>query len=122
MVLTPINMNNSIENADLTSEKLNLETGLIPWKQLQRFFATGQAISVATELDLVEVANAFSEDDKTQVETWLIQNKVSKVSDQQAINWIESDIEVWAVIVKPWVLVQETISSESSYIPGSTKS
>jgi hypothetical protein len=115
-------MNNSIENADLTSEKLNLETGLIPWKQLQRFFATGQAISVATELDLVEVANAFSEDDKTQVETWLIQNKVSKVSDQQAINWIESDIEVWAVIVKPWVLVQETISSESSYIPGSTKS
>lgn len=112
MVLTPRNMNHSIDNADLASDKLNLETGLIPWKQLQRFFASGQAISVTTELDLVEVAHAFSEDDKTQVETWLTQNKVSKVSDEQAINWIESEVEVWAIVVKPWVLVQETISSK----------
>jgi hypothetical protein len=89
------------------AEKLNLETGLIPWNQLQRFFASGQAIIVATDLDLVEVAQAFSIDDKTQVEAWLKQNKVTKVSDQQAINWINSNIEVWAVVVKPWVLVQE---------------
>ena len=96
-------MNHLTENA----KKINLETGLIPWNQLQRFFASGQAISVSTELDLVEVAQAFSKDEKTQVEAWLKQNKVTKVSDQQAINWINSNIEVWAVVVKPWVLVQE---------------
>ncbi len=105
-------MNHSIENANLASEKLNLETGLIPWKQLQRFFASGQAIAVTNELDLVEVAHAISNDDKTLVESWLTQSKISKVSDQQAINWIKSDIEVWAIVIKPWVLVQETMPSE----------
>ena len=115
-------MNDLLQNTDLTSEKLNLETGLIPWKQLQRFFASGQVISVATELDLVEVAYAFSEDDKTQVEVWLAQNKVSKVSDQQAINWIESDVDVWAVVVKPWVLVQKTAPLLGGLSPGAATS
>ena len=64
-------------------------------------------VFIASTLDLVEVAQAFSKDEKTQVEAWLKQNKVTKVSDQQAINWINSNIEVWAVVVKPWVLVQE---------------
>jgi hypothetical protein len=34
-------------------------------------------------------------------------NQLALVSDQQASNWFETDKEVWAVVVKPWILVQE---------------
>ena len=46
----------------LEKAKVNLETSQIAWKELQRFFAAGLAISVAAELDLVEVAFQFSVD------------------------------------------------------------
>ena len=37
---------------------------------------------------------------------WIKQNKVAPVSDQQALKWYEDDTIVWAVVVKPWILVQ----------------
>lgn len=93
---------------DLGREKVNLETSQIPWQQLQRFFAKGEVLFVAPELDLVDVAYQFSQDNKAQVAQWLAENKLAKVSDAQAIRWIESDALVWAVVVKPWLLVQDS--------------
>ena len=43
----------------LTKDKVNLETSKIAWQELQRFFASGAAVFVASELDLVEVAHQF---------------------------------------------------------------
>jgi len=90
----------------LEKAKVNLETSQIAWKELQRFFAAGLAISVAAELDLVEVAFQFSVDNKTQVEQWLKAGLVAPVADQQASDWYQNDSEVWAVVIRPWVLVQ----------------
>jgi hypothetical protein len=87
--------------------KVNLETSHIAWKELQRFFASGVAVAVKPELDLVEVAFQLSEDNKSQVERWLVTGKVGKVSDEQAVAWIEADAQMWAVVVSPWVLVQQ---------------
>ncbi|MDP3330436.1 MAG: DUF2288 domain-containing protein, partial [Methylococcaceae bacterium] len=92
---------------DLSKEKVNLETSQIAWKELQRFFANGSAVFVAPDLDLVEVAYQFSIDNKDQVAEWLQNSQVGLVSDQQALTWLESNTEVWAVVVKPWILVQE---------------
>ena len=86
--------------------KMNLETSRIAWKELQRFFASGVAVAVDGGLDLVEVAFQFSQDNKGQVERWLIEGKVVRVSDAQAQTWLEADAEMWAVVVSPWVLVQ----------------
>ncbi len=86
--------------------KVNLETSRIAWKDLQRFFASGVAVAVDAELDLVEVAYQFSKDNKAQVERWLLTGKVGKVSDTQAVAWVEANAEMWAVVVSPWVLVQ----------------
>lgn len=86
--------------------KVNLETSRIAWKELQRFFASGVAVMVDAELDLVEVAYQFSRDNKAQVERWLLTKKVGKVSDEQAEAWVEADAVMWAVVVSPWVLVQ----------------
>ena len=92
---------------DIAKEKVNLETSKIAWKELQRFFANGAAVFVSPDLDLVEVAHQFSIDNKDQVALWLQNDQVGLVSDQQALNWFEADAEVWAVVVKPWILVQE---------------
>jgi len=92
---------------DLAREKVNLETSQIAWKELQRFFASGSAVFVAPALDLVEVAYQFSIDNKDQVASWMQNNQLALVSDQQAIAWLEEDADVWAVVVKPWILVQK---------------
>lgn len=91
---------------DLIREKVNLETSQIPWRELQRFFASGSAVAVSSELDLVEVAYQFSVDNKNLVAQWLTENKLGKVTDEQAKAWFESDALVWAVVVKPWLLAQ----------------
>lgn len=100
-------MDNSQNDLTNTAEKINLETASIPWTELQRFFASGQTIYISSDLDLIQVAEAFCNDDKTRVESWLNQGQVGKVADQQAAAWIESDARVWSVVVKPWVLVQQ---------------
>lgn len=91
----------------MSKKEINLETSQIPWHELQRFFASGMAIYIAEEIDLVEAAYQFSIDNKSQVEQWLKQEKVAPVSDQQALKWYEENTTVWSVVVKPWVLVQE---------------
>lgn len=91
---------------ELEKAKVNLETSKIPWRELQRFFAAGLAIAVESELDLVDVAYEFSVDNKTLVEQWLAQGKIGHVNDAQAGDWFDRDADVWAVVVKPWILVQ----------------
>ncbi len=91
----------------MNKKEINLETSQIPWHELQRFFASGLAISVDSSIDLVEVAHQFSLDNKAQVEQWLLNKQVAPVSDQQALQWFENKVSVWAVVIKPWILVQD---------------
>jgi hypothetical protein len=91
---------------ELVRTKLNLETARIAWKDLQRFFASGAAIFVSEELDLIEVAFQFSEDNRQQFEQWMAADQVARVSDEQAQAWFDADAEMWAVVVSPYVLLQ----------------
>lgn len=101
-----VNKQSPEQDAGLIREKVNLETAQRPWRELQRYFAGGLAVDVAADLDLVDVAFQFARDNKIQVEQWLAAGKVAKVNDQQAKAWYEDDVRVWAVVVKPWILVQ----------------
>ena len=87
--------------------KVNMETSRIHWKELQRFFASGVTIVVSPELDLVEVAFQMHNDNKVKIESWLVSGELAKVSDTQAAAWLAADLETWAVVVSPWVLIQE---------------
>jgi len=91
----------------LLHAKLNLETSQIAWSELLRYFAGGLVIVVGSDLDLVDVAARFAIDDKTTVEQWLNAGKLAKATDQQASGWLEADTLLWAVVARPWVLVQE---------------
>jgi hypothetical protein len=92
---------------DILRARLNSETARIAWKELLRFFAAGTVIAVSEELDLVEVAIHISNDNKSQIEQWMIEKRVDPVSDAQAKSWLEADASLWAVVVRPWILVQQ---------------
>lgn len=78
----------------------------MPWRDMQRYFASGAALYVAPGLDLVEVAFQMSEDNATLIGQWMADGQFGKVSDEQARVWYEADAMLWAVVVSPWVLVQ----------------
>ena len=87
--------------------KLTLETAKMAWAELERFFASGALIAVSKDLDLVDVAVRFANDDRPVVAKWLAEGRVAQVTDAQALVWHETDISLWTVVVKPWILVQE---------------
>ena len=64
-------------------------------------------VKVAAELDLVEVAAAMAEDDKAKFTHWLQTGQVARADTADAIHWHETQAEFWAIVVAPWVLVQE---------------
>jgi hypothetical protein len=94
------------DNEEIYRAKINLETSRIAWKELQVFFASGATIFVGGGLDLVEVAVQISRDNKAQVAQWLEAGQIARVSDEQALAWYEADADVWAVVARPYVLVQ----------------
>ena len=87
--------------------KIISETAKIPWLELQLFFAAGKLIWVATELDLVEVAWVIQQDDVQRVRAWTEQGELAPANDDQARRWVAENSLLWAVTIKPWVLVQE---------------
>ncbi len=86
--------------------KVNLETAQMPWREMQRYFASGAALYVAPGLDLVEVAFQMSEDNAALIGQWMGAGQLGRVVDEQARDWFEADAMLWAVVVSPWVLVQ----------------
>jgi hypothetical protein len=56
---------------------------------------------------LVDVAFHISEDNKAQVSAWMGASQLARVSDEQAKTWFERDADVWAVVISPYVLIQE---------------
>ncbi|HSX52178.1 MAG TPA: DUF2288 domain-containing protein [Cellvibrio sp.] len=85
---------------------INLQTAQIHWHELQRFFASGNAIAVDASLDLTHVAAQIVADNATQIKEWMDNGLVDAVKDSQAQHWYEQNALVWAVVIKPWVLVQ----------------
>jgi len=75
------------EDEENLYSRLNYETAEIPWSELQ----------------MVQI----SSDNKGLVESWMATGQVKNVTDDQAKTWLEANTTLWAVVVKPWVLVQE---------------
>ncbi|PKM21941.1 MAG: DUF2288 domain-containing protein [Gammaproteobacteria bacterium HGW-Gammaproteobacteria-14] len=86
---------------------LNGETGKIGWHDLQPWFAKGDTLCVAPGVDLVAVAAALAADDSVAVKRWLDAGQLGPVPVDQASAWFATKAEVWAVVVLPWILVQQ---------------
>lgn len=105
---------NKTSDIDVLRANINNETSQIQWHELQRFFAGGWLIYVSSNTNLLDVAVAFSLDDKEEVSRWLTSGEVAKVSDEQAKQWHEEDAAFWANVIKPWVLIQPINQSDAS--------
>ncbi len=92
-------------------EKLLGETARVTWLELERLFAAGCVIRVGPELDLIEVGRVFAEDDSHQLRQWMQAEQAGYLDDQTAARWAcDEQAKLWAVVVRPWVLVQERIA------------
>jgi len=87
--------------------KLLGETASIRWEELQPFFARGALLWVEPALDLIAVAEAVAENQAGKVAAWLASGELAKVSESRALDLFERDPTLWAVVVSPWVMIQE---------------
>lgn len=95
-----------ISDADVIRANINNETSQISWQELQRFFAGGWLVAVSSSGNLLDVAMAFTLDNKEEVSKWLTSGEVAKVTNEQAKQWHKENTLFWANVVKPWVLIQ----------------
>lgn len=109
MTTEPSNENTSTDLAEEESlhQKINRETARIRWSELATFFASGDIITISNDVDLIEAAIAISEDNSQQIQEWMQAGLIMKTSDEQAIEWQAENKELWAVVIKPWILVQD---------------
>jgi len=87
--------------------KLLGETASIRWEELQPFFARGALLWVEPALDLIAAAEAEAENQAGKVAAWLASGELAKVSESRALDLFERDPTLWAVVVSPWVMIQE---------------
>jgi hypothetical protein len=92
--------------------KLLGETASITWTELQPFFAKGALLWVESSLDLIEVAESMGRNDSAKVAAWLASEEVCKVPESRALDLFERNPPLWAVVVSPWVLVQERAQAD----------
>jgi len=100
------------DNSDQTlAEKLLSQTAKIEWEELIPYYARDVIWVVDYELDLIEVATTVIEDDAEKVKSLMKKNQLKKVDHEIATTWSNNDseatIELWAVVVAPWVFVQD---------------
>lgn len=95
------------EQALTLRQKLNLETAKIAWHELQVSFARGNIVVVDADYDLIEVAEAISQDNNDLISQLIASGKVLRPD----ANWVKQnttlDTTFWALVVIPFVIIQK---------------
>jgi hypothetical protein len=100
--------------SDILRAKLNLETAQLAWPELERHFARGDVIKVAVGVDLIDAALHIAENNTATVEAWLADRRIARAELADAEDWHARQPMFWAVVVAPWVLVQEVLKELES--------
>lgn len=93
--------------SDILRAKLNLETAQLPWSELERHFARGDVIKVALGTDLIDAALNVAENKTDTIQAWLAEGRIARAEIQDAEDWNTRKPAFWAVVVAPWVMIQE---------------
>ncbi|MEQ1663563.1 MAG: DUF2288 domain-containing protein [Thiobacillus sp.] len=94
-------------SGDVLRAKLNLETAQLAWRELERHFARGDVVKIAPGMDLIEAALLFADDHADVLQAWLADGRIKRANMTDAEVWHTRQATFWAVVVAPWVLVQE---------------
>jgi len=95
--------------SDILRAKLNRETAQLTWPERERYSARGDVIKVATGMDLVDTALHVAENNAATVQAWLADGRIARAELSDAEDWHARQPMFWAVVVAPWVLVQEVV-------------
>lgn len=106
-------MTETTDQQTLTA-RLNGETAKISWLELQKHYASGNVLAVAPGADLIKVAIALHRDSTAEVQAWLADGSLGQVSDQQALDWHDNNKLLWALVIPPFVLVQEAEKAQQT--------
>lgn len=87
-------------------EKVAKYTGDVDWEYLKPHFKAGAMIYVDPVLELKEVAQAFTDDNKDKVAAWMKKADLVKPGPQHAEWWEYDKSRFTAVVVNPFVLAQ----------------
>lgn len=96
------------------SDILNAQTGRLTWPELVRHFARGVVVVVAPGEDLVTIAESMVGDNQAVINRLYHEGRLRRAQDDDARCWDDNNTHFWAVVVAPWVLVQETNELDSN--------
>ena len=90
------------------TEKLNMETAKISWKELELFFAKGNLLKVSRQQDLVKVAEKVAANQQHEIESLILTRQIEFVTPEWVKKYCIDNPSLWAVVVAPYVLCQRT--------------
>ena len=94
------------EDSSSHEEKIAKYTGEVDWSYIKPHYKSGAMIYVDPVLELSEVAEAFTSDNKTQVQAWLKSADLVKPSHLHEDWWEHDQTRFTAVVITPFVLAQ----------------
>ncbi len=101
---------NEVENEHRIS--LARQVDIVSWEMLAPHMEKGQFLVVGTDLDFLDTAVAIADDQVEQVKEWIESEQMKRPSPQTLDQWAHiEDKQFRFVIVKPFVLIQEVLSS-----------
>ena len=95
--------------------KLLGETAKIRWSELEKLFSEGALLHLDPNLDLIGVAEAVAQDNTEQIGALANSGSLAKMPAERAADYAARDAELWAVVVSPWVLVQERDAAPTAH-------
>lgn len=96
-----------MESETSLKEKLHSETAKMSWLELQPFFAKGSVLHIEQDLDLIEIAVKFAQDQADQLKPLFDSARIGPPSNDLARQWYDQQASLWSVVVAPFVLVQQ---------------
>ena len=104
------------EDQEVSRVTINLETARISWKDLEVLYmdvlmlrshgCERAAPQHYQKLLSTEVALQIIKDNAKSLKNWMTKGKIDTVTDDQAKQYADTQTSVWAVVIKPWILIQ----------------
>ncbi|WP_251359956.1 DUF2288 family protein [Kangiella sp. TOML190] len=86
--------------------KLNGETAVVAWPEIERFFAKGNLLLIQQGVDLINCAADMSLDNGQEIAKLIDQEKIQAMPIEFVKANCKADTQFWTVVVAPYILVQ----------------
>lgn len=96
------------------AEKLEKYSGDVTWDYVRPHFEKGVVLWIDLSLDLQEVGKAIAADDKKSVQAWQKTGDLIVPSDPHDDHWTKIEARFNAVVVQPFIVIQDLPESEDS--------